>query len=442
MTFRSRFHQINLVFTLLLAFMAGNQVISRILSAGSDAPWFAAITEDSAIYAAFVIAFLVLTFVRESRLTQIAQIAFLTLLGAVTVAVVAPKELGGDLNFILAAALAYKYNLLRTRPVAKISAIMGILIVARISGVLVFHTIAVDRVLNQLVITVVSVPILYWLFESELLQIRREKQRLEELLENNQPFVEFGQNVTGIVHDFKNDLGLFDTFGQYLALSEGEPVESSQIRLYRRYVKRLATRIGQIMTVTQASRRYAEESGELQELLRSTVYVFQSNLEFKRVVTFELVLPDTPIYVRLPPAPVISILENLIRNSCEAMTDLVASDTRSPGDMTLSVVVERDGDGVVVTVSDTGPGLPFCDECRKDNCLYCPEIAPGRSSKGDGSGIGLVSVRRHAEQYGIPVHMRSRPGEGVITTLRITGERILDGPEHEASPHTSVGVDG
>jgi signal transduction histidine kinase len=423
----SRFRQINLLYAALVGGLASVGLVARLVSyyrLPSVVTW---ITEDIVLYTAFVPVFLALAFMRETNRTRLLQILVTITLGVVIVAFIAPRELGGDLNFIVAAILAYKYGFLRTAPIARLFGMAGIMVAARITGVLVNPDIGFVPVLNQIVITLASVPMLYWLFERDLLQIRREKQHLERVQEDNLPFVEFGRNVAGIVHDFKNDLGLFDTFAQYLSMSEGEAIEAAQIRTYRSYVRRLSDRINRIMTVTQGAHRFEEETGSLQDLVRSTLYVFQSNLRFKRTVRFDVQLPEEPLLVRLAPAPTISILENLIRNACEAITEGPAG----AGEATefrgnLLVRIEENDAGLVVIVSDDAGGLPFCGRCGSDNCLECADFHTGITTKVDGSGVGISRVRRQSRAYGIPVTLINRPAEGVTAIIAIERSRLVD----------------
>lgn len=435
MTFRSRFRQINILFTVLLLLFLLN-VPSGFYRDIAYSPWWALFQRTFFLYGLFLAIFASLSIVRESRLTRGLQVGALLALGAVVVSRIAPRELGGDFIVLLAAALAYKYGIMRTRPRLKSVMFLGVLIGARLFGVFVLHSVEIWRVFNQILITVLAVPILYWVFEAELQQIRRERDRLDALREDNQPFVEFGRNVTGIVHDFKNDVGLFSTFGQFLDLSRGEVLDGSQVDLYHRYVQRLSSRINQIMTVTQASQRYEEATVDLQSLVRSTVYVFQSNLEFKRVIQFELSIPEDAIPVRVSPAPLVSILENLMRNSCEALVEHPPAD----GAPELAVTVRTSTRGVEILIVDNGPGLPFCSRCREENCLYCPEIATGMTTKDNGSGIGLVSIRRHAERYQLHVMLRSAPDAGVAATVTIGADRIAAAADDRPSD-MAIGVD-
>jgi signal transduction histidine kinase len=100
---------------------------------------------------------------------------------------------------------------------------------------------------------------------------------------------------------------------------------------------------------------------------------------------------------------------NLIDNAVDAMD----------GAGTLRLTARADGDGVVVEVADTGPGMP-------------PEVAarafePFFTTKevGSGTGLGLDIARRIVEErHGGAITITSHPG---ATVLRVRLRRVLPG---------------
>lgn len=104
---------------------------------------------------------------------------------------------------------------------------------------------------------------------------------------------------------------------------------------------------------------------------------------------------------------------NLLRNAKEA--------TPSGGQVLVSTV--RDGDFVLVRVTDTGAGI-------------APELQPRVfdpyfSTKKTGTGLGLPTVRRVAEEHGGALTLQSEVGKGTQFTLRLPAGRPHD-PESGA----------
>jgi two-component system, sensor histidine kinase FlrB len=70
----------------------------------------------------------------------------------------------------------------------------------------------------------------------------------------------------------------------------------------------------------------------------------------------------------------------------------------------------RNEEGIVITVSDTGRGIP--PECRERI------FEPGFSTRSASPGLGLAVCRKIVDQHGGTITVESRPGEGAIFTLR------------------------
>lgn len=109
--------------------------------------------------------------------------------------------------------------------------------------------------------------------------------------------------------------------------------------------------------------------------------------------------------VLLDPEQFRQVLTNLIDNAVEA----------SPAQATVSVEAAWDGDEVVFSVTDEGPGLPGSDT----EVLFQPFY----STKGRGSGVGLALVQRIVTDHGGTVRLQNGPTRGVVATVRIPGEQ-------------------
>jgi len=107
---------------------------------------------------------------------------------------------------------------------------------------------------------------------------------------------------------------------------------------------------------------------------------------------------------RLPPIPIDAgqikqVLVNLIKNAMHAMT--------SGG--TLKVATGVAGDGVWMSVADTGGGIPQ----EKINQIFQPFF----TTKTKGTGLGLMIVQRIVREHGGRIEVESNVGTG--TTFRI-----------------------
>jgi len=90
---------------------------------------------------------------------------------------------------------------------------------------------------------------------------------------------------------------------------------------------------------------------------------------------------------------------NLLRNASEAMN----------GCGEIDVAVARDGDGLVVTIADHGPGVP--DELRQQ------VFEPYFTTKQDGTGLGLALVRQTIEAHNGTITATDTPGGGATFSI-------------------------
>jgi signal transduction histidine kinase len=124
----------------------------------------------------------------------------------------------------------------------------------------------------------------------------------------------------------------------------------------------------------------------------------------EREASISAALPAAPIRLRSDDQRIAQVLSNLIRNGIEASREH-------------SVRVEvlggafRDGrEGVLLSISDTGPGMPR-DVLERIG-------SPQRSNKGgDHAGLGLLIVHRLVGELSGSMDIRTAPGLGTTITI-------------------------
>ncbi|MFF7167238.1 sensor histidine kinase [Streptomyces sp. NPDC008086] len=102
----------------------------------------------------------------------------------------------------------------------------------------------------------------------------------------------------------------------------------------------------------------------------------------------------------------------------QALGNLVSNALRhTPADGTVTLAARRDGDDVVLEVTDTGSGV------AADELPYVFErfwrAEKSRSRRTGGSGLGLPIVRHLVAAHGGTVDAASEPGAGAVFTLRL-----------------------
>jgi two-component system sensor histidine kinase/response regulator len=95
--------------------------------------------------------------------------------------------------------------------------------------------------------------------------------------------------------------------------------------------------------------------------------------------------------------------------------------SHSPHGVTVTMSARRDGDGILFTVADTGPGIPREYQeliFRKFEQVRTPNAPKLRSS-----GLGLAFCRLVAEAHGGRIWVRSEPGRGAHFHLALPREQ-------------------
>jgi signal transduction histidine kinase len=96
---------------------------------------------------------------------------------------------------------------------------------------------------------------------------------------------------------------------------------------------------------------------------------------------------------------------NLCVNGIQAMQE--------QGGGRLGVRARREGDGVLVEVSDTGPGM--------DAATRAHVFEPFFTTKATGTGLGLAIVRQAVEAHGGTIEVETAPGAGTTFRVRLPG---------------------
>jgi PAS domain S-box-containing protein len=150
---------------------------------------------------------------------------------------------------------------------------------------------------------------------------------------------------------------------------------------------------------------------DLNQAIRSTIIVARN--EYKYVADLQADLdPDLP-QVPCFAGTIQQVLLNLIVNAAHAITDAVKA-RGGEGRGRISIVSRRDGDAAVITIADTGTGIPEHIRHR----IFEPFFTTKPVGKGTGQGLNLsrqIIVQRH----GGGLDFTSAEGAGTTFSIRL-----------------------
>lgn len=100
------------------------------------------------------------------------------------------------------------------------------------------------------------------------------------------------------------------------------------------------------------------------------------------------------------------LLRNLLDNALR----------HTPSEGTINVVTATQPDAVLLSVEDTGSGIPLTAQGRVFERFF--RVDEGRGRKEGGTGLGLAIVKHVVELHGGTVELKSTLGEGSVFTVR------------------------
>ncbi len=232
---------------------------------------------------------------------------------------------------------------------------------------------------------------------------RTAERRVEELRRNF---------VVNASHELKTPVTSIRTLAEALEITARD--DPSQLGpLITRLggeAERLARLVYDLLDLRRLEEREPTESGpvDLAELVRDVVADLVERAE-RRDVELVVEAPDEVI-VTGAAGELRIVVKNLVANGIQY---------NRPGG-TVEVGVQDDGGATVLTVRDTGIGIPPAEHGRIFERFYRVDAA--RSRETGGTGLGLSLVRHAVERHGGTIRVDSRPDEGTVFTVTFPHE--------------------
>ena len=230
-----------------------------------------------------------------------------------------------------------------------------------------------------------------------------EKQH-REIMKNAGMRQEFTANVS---HELKTPLAAISGYAELI--ESGMTSEEDTVRFAKNIHQnsnRLLTLINDIIRLSELDAPVSDEHRELLDLsdtADSCVSMLQMNAETHEV---------TLTFQGTPQAEVLAnrqMMEELLYN----LTDNAIRYNRKGG----SVLVKTEvSDGhVILTVEDTGIGIPKDQQDRVFERFY--RVDKSRSKATGGTGLGLAIVKHIVAKSDAEIHLESEPGRGTVITV-------------------------
>jgi PAS domain S-box-containing protein len=237
-----------------------------------------------------------------------------------------------------------------------------------------------------------------------------QQRRAEELAELDRAKTAFFSNIS---HEFRTPLTLI--MGPVQELQRLLADAGPQVREELEVVSRNGLRLGKLVNTLldfsriEAGRMQASyEPSDIAQVTAELASVFRSAID-RAGLAFEVDCPPLPEPVYLDRGMWEKVVLNLLSNALKFTFD---------GSIRIAAQAEgTEGGQAVVTVTDTGIGVPEREMPRLFERFY--RIENTRSRSNEGSGIGLALVQELIQLHGGTITATSTEGAGTTFTIRL-----------------------
>ena len=253
-----------------------------------------------------------------------------------------------------------------------------------------------------------------------------DRKATEERLRHSQRMETIGQLTGGIAHDFNNLLAIIIGNLQLLEERSGHSPENRELIADAIWSAERGAQLTHRLLAFARRQRLNPRVADLNHIVREMTGLLRRTLG-ERIDVREILTPGV-WQTMIDRGQLESALLNLVVNARDAMPGggvlTIATDTAAlPLDLPAKGEDVPPGEYVVLTVTDTGVGMPPDVLDR----VFEPFFTTKKF--GEGSGLGLSMVYGFVRQSGGTITMESRPGHGTI--VRIYLPRALSFPDED-----------
>ena len=223
--------------------------------------------------------------------------------------------------------------------------------------------------------------------------LEAERRRLDRL-------AALGEMSAVVAHEIRNPIAGIAAGVEYLGknIPEDSP-QKEGVAMILGEIERVNRILEDILSV---ARPFQLKLGpqKLPDLVEQVLNRQAGIIERKKIRIARHYAPSLPV-VQADGERLEQALTNLVLNAVEAM----------PLEGTLGIGLETEDRWLVITISDTGPGIALDAQQRI--------FEPFFTTKARGTGLGLAVARRIIEEHGGMIQVASQPGQGTKFVIRL-----------------------
>ena len=255
------------------------------------------------------------------------------------------------------------------------------------------------------------------LFFKDLTRVEQleERERLRDRL------AALGEMAAAIAHEVKNPLAGIEVMAGILKRQLTESPDAQNILADIIKEAKMANVIVQEVLAFVRPLRLQVEDVSVGDVVRDAVTMAESHWQ-KGKIEIRVEVPESLRPIQGDPHQLRQIFTNFVTNAFEAMNGAGTIEITAvaiDGEEESTTAEQTPGPMVMITITDTGPGIP-------------PEVmdrifSPFFTTKPQGSGLGLAIVRKIVDAHDGRIDVGQRPGGGTVfrVTLPVRSQQPL-----------------
>ena len=249
---------------------------------------------------------------------------------------------------------------------------------------------------------VASVGFFYDLRDKIEMERKLEKTRIQLL--QAEKMASLGKLAAGVAHQLNNPLGGITLYAQLMM--EEYPLEDAAKEDLKRIIddaERCRNTVRELLEFARQTRQEIRLN-DLNHAISQTLFLLENQSLFHNIEIIKSLEPDLP---KVPSdiQQLNHVFMNIILNAAEAM--------EGTGQLRVETLPSDNGCGVLIRISDTGPGIP------EDALPHIFEPFFTTKEQGKGTGLGLSLAYGIIENHSGRIWAESKLGQGTIFTIEL-----------------------
>jgi signal transduction histidine kinase len=206
-----------------------------------------------------------------------------------------------------------------------------------------------------------------------------------------------GEVAAELAHEIRNPLAGIQMAFSNLRREMADAGQSERIRMIDAELKRLTRLLNGMLDQSKHTPEHASHF-DLSALVHDLVVLARYQIADNITITVEV--PSMPVY--LPESEIRQILLNLILNAAQALPTQGGH---------INITANKNEQGLSIQVLDDGTGF--------SKALLTQGITPFRTTKAQGTGLGLTMVQRFVRDMGGTIKLSNQLLQGACVSLRL-----------------------